>query len=122
MSTIRRQSIISSVIVYGGFALGFLNTILFTKWFTPEQYGLIGMFMAMANVMYSFANLGMQNYIYKFYPYYNDNLPVRENDMMSWALLTSFLGFLLVMAGGLAFKDLPGAAAAFDAALAKITV
>ncbi len=106
MSTIRRQSIISSVIVYGGFALGFLNTILFTKWFTPDQYGLIGMFLAMANVMYSFANLGMQNYIYKFYPYYNDNLSVRENDMMSWALLTSFLGFLLVMAGGLAFKDL----------------
>lgn len=106
MSTIRRQSIISSVIVYGGFALGFLNTILFTKWFTPDQYGLIGMFLAMANVMYSFANLGMQNYIYKFYPYYNDNLPVRENDMMSWALLSSLLGFILVMAGGLAFKDL----------------
>lgn len=106
MSTIRRQSIISSVIVYGGFALGFLNTILFTKWFTPAQYGLTGMFMAMANVMYSFANLGMQNYIYKFYPYYNDNLEVRENDMMTWALLTSFLGFLLVMTGGIAFKDL----------------
>jgi O-antigen/teichoic acid export membrane protein len=47
----------------------------------------------------------MQNYIYKFYPYYNDNLPVKENDMMSWALLTSLLGFILVMAGGLAFKD-----------------
>ena len=106
MSTIRRQSIISSVIVYGGFALGFLNTILFTKWFNPAQYGLIGMFLAMGNVIYSFANLGMQNYIYKFYPYYNDNLPVKENDMMSWALLTSFLGFLLVMAGGFAFKDL----------------
>src|SRR5258708_16285885 len=106
MSTIRRQSIISSVIVYGGFALGFLNTILFTKWFTPDQYGLIGMFMAMANVMYSFANLGMQNYIYKFYPYYNDNLSVKENDMMSWALLTSFLGFILVMTVGLPFKDL----------------
>jgi O-antigen/teichoic acid export membrane protein len=64
------------------------------------------MFLAMGNVIYSFANLGMQNYIYKFYPYYNDNLPVKENDMMSWALLTSFLGFLLVMAGGFAFKDL----------------
>jgi O-antigen/teichoic acid export membrane protein len=106
MSTIRRQSIISSVIVYGGFALGFLNTILFTRWFSPAQYGLVGMFLAMANVMYSFANLGMQNYIYKFYPYYKDNLPDRDNDMMSWALLSSLLGFVLVMAGGLIFKDL----------------
>ena len=76
MSTIRRQSIISSAIVYFGFALGFLNTYLFTRegGFSPAQYGLTGAFIAIANIMYSFANLGMQAYIYKFFPYYDDNL------------------------------------------------
>jgi len=108
MSTIRRQSIISSGIIYFGFALGFLNTYLFTRegGFTQAQYGLTGTFIAIANIMYSFANLGMQAYINKFYPYYNDNLPVRENDMITWALLTSITGFVLVLLGGYIFKDL----------------
>ena len=106
MSTIRRQSILSSIIIYSGFALGFVNILLFTRWFTPGEYGLTNMFLALANIMYSFANLGMQAYVYKFYPYYKDNLAPKENDMVSWALLVSFIGFLLVMGGGIFFKDL----------------
>ena len=108
MSTIRRQSIISSGIIYFGFTLGFLNTYLFVRegGFTETQYGLTGIFMAIGNVMYSFANLGMQAYIYKFYPYYNDNLPVNKNDMITWSLLASFIGFLFVILGGYIFKSL----------------
>jgi O-antigen/teichoic acid export membrane protein len=62
--------------VYFGFALGFFNTYLFTRegGFTKEQYGLTGIFVAVANLMFSLANFGMPSYIYKFYPYYNDNL------------------------------------------------
>src|SRR5664279_502675 len=100
MGTIRRQSILSSGIIYLGFALGFLNTYLFTRQggFTPSEYGLYGTFMGVANIINSFANLGMQAYIVKFYPYYQDNLKVRDNDMMGWAFVTSILGFI--------FKDL----------------
>jgi O-antigen/teichoic acid export membrane protein len=109
MSTIRRQSIISSGIVYIGFVLGFVNTYLFARehgGFTPTEYGLTGLFMAIANIMYSFACLGMQAYIQKFYPYYNDNLEPPRNDMMSWALLVSIFGFVLVIALGIGLKDL----------------
>jgi O-antigen/teichoic acid export membrane protein len=108
MSTIRRQSIISSIIVYVGFALGLLNTYLFTRQggFTQTQYGLTGIFVSIANIMYSFANLGMQAYIYKFYPYYADNLPPKKNDLITWSLLISIIGFALVLMGGFIFKDL----------------
>lgn len=108
MSSIRKQSIISSVLVYIGFALGFLNTYLFTREgsFSESQYGLTGAFIAIANVMYSFAMLGMQSYIYKFFPYYSDNLPRKQNDMITWALLVSLIGFALVMLGGIVFKQL----------------
>ena len=108
MSNIRRQSIISSVIVYFGFVLGFINTYLFTKEnsFTQEQYGLVSTFIAIANIMLSFANLGMQAYIYKFYPYYKDNLPREKNDLLSWALITSCFGFLVVIVAGIFIKDL----------------
>ena len=108
MSQIRRQSIISSVMVYFGFALGFFNTYLFTKegGFTKEEYGLTGIFIAVANLMFSLANLGMPSYIYKFYPYYNDNLDKKRNDILTWALVISTIGFCFVVIGGLYFKDL----------------
>ncbi len=107
MSQIRRQSIISSLMVYFGFSLGFLNTYLFTRdgGFTKEQYGLTGIFIAIASLMYSFANLGMPSYIYKFYPYYNDNLDKKRNDILSWALLFSLVGFCFVAISGIYFKD-----------------
>ncbi|MEZ5029727.1 MAG: hypothetical protein R2765_13190 [Ferruginibacter sp.] len=108
MSQIRKQSIISSLVVYIGFAIGFFNTYLFARegGFTKAEYGLTGIFMAVANIMYSFANLGMGAYIYKFYPYYDDNLPKKKNDMLTWALLFSLIGFCLVIIAGVAFKDL----------------
>ncbi len=107
MSTIRRQSIISSGIVYLGFALGALNTLLFAKVLSPEEYGLVtGMFVSIGNILFALANLGMPSFINKFYPYYKDNLKAKENDMMSLALTITFTAFLLVIASGIVFKPL----------------
>jgi O-antigen/teichoic acid export membrane protein len=102
MSTIRRQSIISSGIVYFGFAVGFLNTYLFLRQggFTPDQYGLLSIFTAIASIMFAFSNFGMLSFIYKFFPYYNHNLPPKKNDMMSVAV-----GLGLVMIAGIIFKS-----------------
>lgn len=104
--SIRRQSIVSSFWVYFGFALGFVNTYLFAKGFTEAQYGLTGTFVAIANIMFAFANVGLVYYIIKFYPYYNDNLPPEKNDMMTLALFVSLVSFTFVLVGGLVFKDL----------------
>jgi len=109
MSQIRKQSLISSLLVYVGFFVGFLNTYLFTRegsGFSQSDYGLVGIFVAIATVMFSFANLGMQAYIFKFFPYYNDNLDRKENDQLTWALFISLIGFALVTLGGFVFKDL----------------
>src|SRR5438309_6262426 len=106
MSTIRRQSIIASVIVYIGFAIGFLNTYLFTRQggFTKEEYGLTGTFIAFANVLFSVAGLGMPVYIGKFFPYYKAHVPDRKNDQLTWALLVSTVGFAIVAVAGIVFK------------------
>ena len=108
MSQIRKQSIISSMVVYIGFAIGFVNTYLFTRegGFTPAEYGLTGIFVALATIMNSFANLGMVAYIHKFHPYYSDNLPAKKNDQLSWAILVSLIGFCLVIIAGYLFKDI----------------
>lgn len=106
MSTIRRQSVISSVMVYAGFALGFLNTYLFTRQggFTKEQFGVTAMFVAIGHMMYSVASVGMPAYINKFFPYYKAHVPPRKNDQLTWALLLPCLGFFIVIALGVAFK------------------
>src|SRR5437868_3910801 len=107
MSQIRRQSIISSLVVYIGFAIGVLNTYLFARegsGFTKAEYGLVGIFMAVAIVMYSFANLGQPSVVGKFYPYYHDHLPHKKNDLFTWTFLITIIGFILVLVAGISFK------------------
>lgn len=108
MSNIRRQSIISSGVVYIGFAVGLLNIYFFTKegLFTSSQYGLTTIFVGIATLMMAFSTLSMPTYIFKFYPYYNDNLPPSKNDMLSIALVVNTIGFLLVTAAGWFFRHL----------------
>jgi O-antigen/teichoic acid export membrane protein len=108
MSTVRRQSIISSVVIYFGFALGLFNTYLFTRQggFTEAQYGLTGIFIAVANIMFAISSLGMTGFISKFFPYYESNLKKEKNDMLAWSLLLPALGFALVIIAGIAFKSI----------------
>lgn len=108
MSTIRRQSIISSLVIYIGFAIGLLNTYFFTKegLFTEAEYGLVSIFMSIATMMMAFASMAMPSYIFKFYPYYHDHLPAKKNDMLTWSLVVGTVGFILVMIAGWSFKHL----------------
>ena len=107
MSQVRRQSIISTIIIFIGFAIGFFNNLFFTKtgWFTPDQYGLTRSFFDFSQIIYAYSFLGLSAVIYKFSPYYKAHLKDEENDLLSWALLFSVIGFLLFLTGGIIFKS-----------------
>lgn len=117
MGSIRKQTIISSILVYIGFFIGFINNYFYTTTtpfffyesgnvFTPSQYALTRIFFDFGQIMFAFGSLGVIPVIYKFYPYYKDNLPEKRIDLLSWALLASFFGFLLVLWGGWYFEPL----------------
>ena len=108
MSQIRRQSIISTFFVYAGFFIGFINTYLFTKqgFFTEGEYGLTMFFIAVGNIIFSVSNMGMIAYVYKFFPYYQDNLDKKKNDLLSWALLVCCIGFTLALVLGYFLKGI----------------
>jgi O-antigen/teichoic acid export membrane protein len=107
MTTIRKQSIISSGVVYLGFGLGAITNLILTREFSPDQYGLIsGMFLAIGTILYSLANMGMPAVVAKFYPYYKGHLSPKKNDLMTWALLILLTGFSLVTIAGIAFRGL----------------
>ncbi len=107
MSQIRRQSIISTVIIFAGFAIGFINNLFFTKsgWFTPEQYGLTRSFFDFSQIIYAYSFLGVSAVIYKFSPYYRAHLKDEDNDLLSWSLLIAIGGFLLFLFCGFTFKS-----------------
>jgi O-antigen/teichoic acid export membrane protein len=108
MSTIRRQSIISSVLIYIGFIFGAINTYLFTKEgiFTPEEYGLTRAIIITANFFFGFASFGVIGVIYKFFPYYSGNLKDEENDLLGVCLLLGITGFALTTLAGFVFEPL----------------
>ena len=110
MGSIRKQTIISSLLIYLGFLIGALNIYMYTRSgvgsFTPEQYALTRIFFDFSQIMLAFGSLGLIPVIYKFYPYYSDNLERNKIDMMSWALLISFLGIVLVLVLGYFGKPL----------------
>ncbi len=112
MGSIRKQTIISSLLVYFGFFIGAINIFFYTKIgnqhgaFTAEQFGLTRIFFDYAQNMYAFSSLGIIPIIYKFYPYYKDNLADHEIDLMSWAMVTALFGFILILIAGYYFEPL----------------
>ena len=108
MGSIRRQTIQSSILVYIGFFIGAINLYYYTRIgngaFTPEQFGLTRIFFDFSQNMYAFGSLGIIPVIYKFYPYYKDNLEAHEIDLMTWALAISLIGFIMVLLAGFWFQ------------------
>jgi O-antigen/teichoic acid export membrane protein len=110
MGEIRKQAIVSSIVIYVGFLIGFLNTWFFIKSgahsFTPAEYGLTRLFFDVGSLIYAFAALGVIPVVYKFFPYYHQHLPRKQNDLYTWSFITVIIGFLLVLIGGYIFEPL----------------
>jgi O-antigen/teichoic acid export membrane protein len=106
MSQIRRQSIISALMIFLGFGIGFINNLFFTRqdWFTPDQYGLTRSFFDFSTLIYAFSFWGVTAVIYKFFPFYEENLEKKDNDLLSWALIVAIIGFLIFTTAAIFFK------------------
>ncbi len=104
MATIRKQAIISGVLMYVGFAVGALNVYLFTHFFHPQQYGLTRSYMDFGQTMFAFGSFGAVSVLYKFSPYYISNLSPKRNDLLTWVLCLAIIGFALVSIAGYVFE------------------
>jgi O-antigen/teichoic acid export membrane protein len=106
MAGIRKQTIQSSIIVYLGFLVGVINTYFYTRngSFTTQEYGVTRIFIDFAQNFFAFASLGTIPVLYKFYPYYKDNLPDKKNDLLTLVLAASMIGFLLVAIVSVVFQ------------------
>ena len=106
MANIRKQAIFSSILVYIGFLVGAVNIYLYTKngSFTEAEFGLTRVFMDFAQNIYAFGSLGFISVMCKFYPYYKDNLPDSENDLLARSLVIALIGFVVILICGIVFE------------------
>ncbi|HEY0612963.1 MAG TPA: lipopolysaccharide biosynthesis protein, partial [Chitinophaga sp.] len=98
MGTIRKQSILSSIIIYTGFLVGAINTWFFTtgNHFTEAEFGLTRVMFDISQTFFALANLGAITILYRFYPYYRDLLPLRQRDLFGKMMLLALVGFIVV--------------------------
>lgn len=101
MSQIRKRSLKATSWIYIGFLIGALNTYFLThkSWFSTDQNGLTRGMIEISQLIFAFSSLGVTSYLYKFFPYYQDNISSKKNDMLGIALTVAIGGFILTCAG-----------------------
>lgn len=107
MGIVKKQSIQSSVVIYAGFLIGALNTLhFFPHFFTKEQFGLTRLLIEVCLTLSTLCTLGTIPVINKFFPFYQDFLHARKNDLPFLTVLISLTGYGLFVICSLLFKDL----------------
>ena len=97
MTTIRKQSIYSSIFIYIGFAIGAFNVLyLFPKYFTKEEFGLTRILVDIALILSTLCTAAAVPVGLKFNPYYKSYQPGKKNDLISLVILTVLLSCLLL--------------------------
>jgi len=94
---IRKQSLVSSIFTYLGFAIGAFNIlILFPKYFTTEEFGLTRILLDVALLLSTICTLGAIPIVLKFFPVYRRNIEGKNNDLPVWVLGLVTLGCVLL--------------------------
>lgn len=98
MGIVIRQSIFSTIISYAGVAIGYVNLLyLYPKYLSPDQVGLFRTIQDAAILFSPFAQLGLTQSIYRFYPQFaKDNA---TSQAFATLMLTLALGGFLVFFG-----------------------
>lgn len=106
MGIIQKQSIKSSIFILIGFLIGALNMLLlFPAFLSQAQIGLTRAMIDTSLTLASLSSLGTLALVYKFFPFYNDHLEAKKNDLPAITLTVNIIGFLLVLMLGIIFKD-----------------
>lgn len=103
MGIIQRQSIKKSVVNYLGVGIGAIST-LFIYPHSLDEYGLLQFMVATAALIVPFANLGGNMTVVRFFPDFK-NEQNGHNGYLSFLLLSTLLGFLVITALLLFFQN-----------------
>ena len=96
MNKILKTSFWSTVIIYFGVVIGFLNSIiLFPKYLSTEQIGLIRQLISASYILIPVSTLGVSASYVKFYPSFKDN-EIKKNQFFSFQLIVVLISYSIV--------------------------
>lgn len=97
MGQIKRQSIISSLLLYVGVAFGFLNMIILLPWAlgSEENFGFYSLLLTVGTTIALITQLGMPNTTVKYFPYFMDK-EKKHNGFFAFISAVPLLGILVV--------------------------
>lgn len=95
MGIIIRQSFKATIVNYIGMVMGAFNiVILFPLVFTPTEIGLTGILVDVALLFASFAQLGVNNTMVRFFPKFKND-EKKHNGFFFFSMAQALLGFVL---------------------------
>lgn len=101
MGRLARQAVFNTVLTYLGIGLGFLNVVvLYPKVLQSEEFGLIRLMVSLVTVAAQLAQLGVENTVVRFFPYYRDPLRKHRGILGMLVLFGTTMGlFAMVVLG-----------------------
>jgi O-antigen/teichoic acid export membrane protein len=100
-----RQSILTSIISYGGVVVGYISLLyLYPKFLTPDQIGLLRTIQDAAMLMVPFATLGLAQGIVRYYPEYSRSKE-QINSFVGLMIALAVAGFVIFLIVFSAFED-----------------
>jgi O-antigen/teichoic acid export membrane protein len=105
MGIVFRQSAKIIFITYTGFALGYINTVIFYPLvLSKEEIGLIRILISASFLFATFASLGAANIPMKFFPYFRDH-EKQHNGILFFILALGAAGYILFILFFFIFKN-----------------
>ncbi len=102
MGRIAKQALLNTVLTYLGIGLGFVNVVLlYPKVLQSEEFGLTRLMVSLVIVAAQVAQLGAENTVIRFFPYFRD--PLRQHRGLLGMLLIfgTAVGLLAMLVLGL---------------------
>lgn len=101
--TLFKQTSLYGIFNILGKSAGFLMLPIYTRYLTPEDYGIIEIIEVSASIFELFASAGIAYAVFKFYHKYDDQK--RKNSVISTTLTAVLLSHLLLSAIALIFSE-----------------
>lgn len=97
MGKVRRQSIISVVLLVGSVLLGYLNKVpIGTRALSSAEIGVMGVLLTTASLFGIFAQVGIGSIVYRYFPFFKDENGQRKG-FLSFALFYPTAGLILAL-------------------------
>ncbi|MEO8068057.1 MAG: oligosaccharide flippase family protein [Flavobacteriales bacterium] len=97
MGLLARQASYNFLLTYAGLLLGFLNiAVLYPSVLPTDQFGLTRLLVSLATMAGAFAQLGLDNTIVRYFPYFRD-VSRRHNGLLTLIVAVALAGGFLAM-------------------------